>query len=79
MISQRLSLNMPRLNQNKRNQALTMLARAHNISKVSSVFGCHSNTIIWLHQRFQQTGGVADCRRLGRPRIQILEWTGSLR
>ena len=69
LISQRLSLNMPRLNQNQRNQALTMRASAHNISKVSRVFGCHRNTIIGLHQHFQQTGGVADCRRLGRPRV----------
>ena len=65
MISQRLSLNMPRLNQNQRIQALTMLARGDNVSNVS----CHRNTIIRLRQRFQQTGGVADRRRPGRPRV----------
>ena len=69
MISQRLSLNMPRLNQNQRIQALTMLARGDNVSNVSRAFGCHSDTIIRLHQRFQQTGGVADGRRPGRPRV----------
>ena len=69
MISQRLSLNMPRLNQNQRIQALTMLTRGDNVSNVSRAFGCHRNTIIRLHQRFQQTGGVADCRRPGRPRV----------
>ena len=69
MISQRLSLNMPSLNQNQRNQALTMLARGDNVYNVSRAFGCHRNTIIRLRQRFQQTGGVADCRRPGRPRV----------
>ena len=69
MISQRLSLNMPRLNQNQRIQALTMLARGENVSNVSRAFGCHRNTIIRLRQRFQQTGGLADRHRLGRPRV----------
>ena len=65
MISQRFSLNMPRLNKNQRIQALTMLARCDNVSNVSRAFGCHRNTII----RFQQTGGLADRRRPGRPRV----------
>ena len=50
---------MPRLNQNQQIQALTMFARG-DVSNVSRAFGCHRNTIIQLHQRFQQTGGVAD-------------------
>ena len=69
LISQRLSLNMPRLNQNQQIQALTMLARGDNVSNVSRTFGSHRNTIIRLRQRFQQTGGVADRRRPGRPRV----------
>ena len=69
LISQRLSLNMPILNQNQRIQALTMLARGDNVSNVSTPFGCHRNTIIRLHQRFQQTGGVADRRKPDRPRV----------
>ena len=60
---------MPRLNQNQRIQALTMLARGDNVSNVSRAFGCHRNTIVRLRQRFQQTGGVADRRRPGRPRV----------
>ena len=60
---------MPRLNQNQRIQALTMFARGDNVSNVSRAFGCHRNTIIRLRQRFQQTGGVADRRRPGRPRV----------
>ena len=41
MISQRLSLNMPRLNQNHRIKTLTMLVRGDNISNVSKAFRCH--------------------------------------
>ena len=67
MISQRLSLNMPRLNQNQRIQALTMLTRGDNVSNVFRAFGCHRNTTIRLRQHFQQAGGVADRRRPGRP------------
>ena len=69
MISQRLSLNMPRLNQNQRIPALTILARSNNVSNVSRAFGCHRDTIIRLRQRFQQTGGVPDRRRPSRPRV----------
>ena len=69
MISQRLSLNMPRLSQNQRIQALTMLARGDNVSNVSRAFGCHRNTVIQLRQRFQQTGGVADRFRPRRLRV----------
>ena len=60
---------MPRLNQNQRIQALTMLARGDNVSNVSRAFGCHRNTIIRLRQRLQQRGGVADRRRAGRPMV----------
>ena len=60
---------MPRLNQNQRIQALTMLARGDNVSNVRKAFGCHLSTIIWLRQHFQQIDGVADCRRPGRPRV----------
>ena len=69
LFSQRLSLNMPRLNQNQQIQALTMLARGDNVSIISRAFGCHRNTIIRLRQRFQQTDGVVDRRRPGRPKI----------
>ena len=60
---------MPRLNRNRRIQALTMLARGDIVSNVSRAFGCHRNTIIRLGQRFQQTGGVAGRRRPGRPGV----------
>ena len=49
-------------------QALTMLARV-DVSNVSRAFGCHRNTVIRLHKRFKQTGGVADSRKPGRPRV----------
>ena len=60
---------MPRLNQNQQIQALRMLACSDNVSNISRAFGLHRNTIIRLCQRFQQTGGVADNRRPGRPRV----------
>ena len=46
-----------------------MLARGENVSNVSRAFGCHRNTIVGLRQRFQQTGGVANRRKPGRPRV----------
>ena len=69
MISQRLSMNMPRLNQNQQIQAIMMLARGDNVSNVRRAFGCHRNIIIRLRQRFQQTDGVTYRRRPGRPRV----------
>ena len=60
---------MPRLNQNQQIQALMMLACDDNISNASRAFGFHRNTIIRLHQRFQQTGGVADRHTPGRPSV----------
>ena len=63
MISQRLSLDMSRLSQNQRIEALTMLARGDNVSNVSRAFGCHRNTIIRLRQCFQQTFDVVFKRR----------------
>ena len=59
-------MNMPRLNQNQRIQAFTMLARGDNVSNVSRASGCHRNTIIRLRQRFQQTGGGGSS---GGPRV----------
>ena len=46
-----------------------MLTCGDNVSNVSRAFGCNRNTIIRLRPRFQQTGGVADHRRPGRPSI----------
>ena len=43
-----------------------MLARGDNVSKVSRAFG-HRSTIIRLRQRLEQTDGLADRRRPGRP------------
>ena len=46
-----------------------MLACGDNVSNISRAFSCHRNTIIRLRRRFQQTGGVADGCRPGRPRV----------
>ena len=43
-----------------------MLVRGDNVSNVSRAFGPR-NTIIRLHQRLEQTDGLADRRRPGRP------------
>ena len=79
LISQRLSLNMPRLNQNQRNQALTMRASAHNISKVSRVFGCHRNTKFGCTSISSKQLGWQIAVDSVDLELQILEWTGSLR
>ena len=79
LISQRLSPDMPKLNQNQRIQALTMLARGNNVSNVSRAFSCHRNTIILLRQRFRkQVGWQIAVDPVDRG-LQTLERTGSLR
>ena len=64
MISQRLSLNMPRLNQNQQIQALTMLARGDNVSVRLSQK--HNNSVA---PTFPANRWVADRRRPGRMRV----------
>ena len=65
LISQHLSLNMPRGNQNRRIQALLLATTSPTSVELLVV----TETIIRLRQRFQQTGGMADRRRPGRPRV----------
>ena len=79
LISQRLSLNMPRLNQNEGIQALTMLARGDNVSNISRAFGCHRNTIFRLRPRFQQKVWWQIAVDQVDRSLQTLERTGSLR
>ena len=79
LISQRLSLNMPRLNQNQQIQALTMLARGYNVSYVSRAFGCHRNTIFQLRPSFQQKVWWQIAVDQVDRSLQTLERTGSLR
>ena len=54
--SHRYTTNMPRLNENQRILALTMLVRGDNVTNVSRALVCHRNTVTRLRQRFQQTG-----------------------
>ena len=76
LISQRLSLNMPRLNQNQRIQALTMLACGDNVGRA---FGCHRNTIIGCTSvANEQVGRQMAVDPVDRG-LQTLEWTGLLR
>lgn len=60
---------MPRLRQNQRVQAATMLAAGQTAAAVARAFGCHRNTISRLQQRFHATGDVVDRPRTGRPRV----------
>ncbi|MES9880473.1 MAG: helix-turn-helix domain-containing protein [Sedimenticola sp.] len=60
---------MPRLDQNSRNQAIGMLRVGMLKIDVARRFNCHVSTITRLQMRFQQTGGVADRPRPGRPRV----------
>ena len=79
LISQHLSLNIPRLNQKQRFQALTMLARGDNVSNVSRAFGCHRNTIIRLGQRSSKQVGWQIAVDPADRGLQTLERAGSLR
>lgn len=60
---------MPRLQQNQRIQAVTMLASGQSVAAVARAFGCHRNTISNLQRRFQTTGDIVDRPRSGRPKV----------
>ena len=70
---------MPRLNQNQRIQALTMLARGDNVYNVSRAFGCHRNTKFGCDSvSSKQVRWQIAVDPLDRG-LQTLERTGSLR
>ena len=58
---------MPRLNNDKRNQAIGMLNAGMSATVVSRHFGCTRKTIERLRRRFRVTGNLADRPRSGRP------------
>ena len=60
---------MPRLNNDKRNQATGKLNAGMSATVVSRHFGCTQKTIERLRRRFRVTGNVADRPRSGRPRL----------
>ena len=79
LISQCLSLKMPRLNQYQRIQALTMLACGDNVSNVRRAFGCHRNAIICCASvSSKQVGWYIAVDPVDRG-LQTLERTGSSR
>ena len=61
---------MPILTKNQRIEVLMMLARRERVIHVSRTVGCRRNTIIPLRERFQQTSGVTDRHKFGRPRVK---------
>ena len=60
---------MPRLNNDKRNQAIGMLNLGTSPTFVSRHFGCTRKTIERLRRRFRFTGNVADRPRSAGPRL----------
>ena len=60
---------MPRLNNDKRNQAIGRLNAGMLATVVLRLFGCSRKTIEGLRRQFPVTGNVADRHRSGRPRV----------
>ena len=60
---------MPRLNNDERNQAISMLNAGMSATVVWRHFGCTRNTIKRLRRRFFVTGNVADRPQSGRPSV----------
>ena len=61
-------LNMPRLTNSQRHEAVGML-RVMSVNEVARHFNCHRATIHKLKSRVQMTGTVRDLPRSGRPRV----------
>ena len=60
---------MPRLNNDKRNQAIGMLNAGMSAAVVSQLFACTRKTIERLRRRLRVARNVADCPRRGTPRV----------
>ena len=60
---------MPRLNNDKRNQAIGMLNAGMSATVVSRHFGCTRKTIEHLQRQLSVTGNVADCPQSSKPRV----------
>ena len=60
---------MARLSRDQRNQALGMSIAGLSFSRIANHLNVHRRTTCRLLRRQRQTGGVADARRTGRPRV----------
>jgi transposase len=60
---------MPRLDENQRLRAISMLRAGLAQNVVARHFGCHRNTILSLWRRFRQSGNTRDHRCSGRQRV----------
>ena len=60
---------MARLSRDQRNQAIGMSIAGLSFSRIANHLNVHRSTICRLLRRQRQTGGVADARRTGRPRV----------
>lgn len=65
----RRKVKMPKLNENERITALTLLASGASVTDVAARFNCNRKTIVSLRERFHTTGSVGDRPRSGRPRV----------
>ena len=62
---------MPRLSENQRNQAITMLQAVAMVHDVAQHFGCSRQTIHNLITMFTITGSVRDRPRPGQRRVTV--------
>ena len=60
---------MPRLSNDERNQAVTMLLRGCTQQEVATAFGVHQATVQRLQSRLRMFGNTNDRPRSGRPRV----------
>ena len=60
---------MPRLSNDERNQAVTMLLRGSTQQEVATAFGVHQTTVQRLQSRLHLFGNTNDRPRSGRPRV----------
>ena len=60
---------MARLSRDQRNQAIGMSIAGLSFSRIANHLNVHRITICRLLRRQRQTGGVADARRTGLPRV----------
>ena len=65
----RLSIKMPRLTNDQRNQAIWMLKSGINQERVARHFHVHQSTVSRLNNRYRATGRVSDCPHPGAQRV----------
>ena len=62
---------MPRLSNDERNRAVTMLLQGATQQEVATALGVHQTTVHRLQGRLVQFGNTNDRPRSSRPRVQV--------